>query len=263
MKENSLLRIAKYAALEAAKIHKKYFKSIELQVVSKEKSYDRLTTSDIEAEKEIVRCIKKEYPLHNIMGEEEDYESNDSEYLWVIDPLDGTNNFSAGFPVFSVSIAVYKQNKAVIGVVYDVLREEMFSAQLNGGAFLNDIPISVSQVELMADALLITGFYYERGEMMKKTLDQMRQFFEKEVIGIRRTGSAALDLCYIAAGRATGYWELQLSPWDFAAGRLIVEEAGGSITNTKNCDLGLKKEGVLATNGRIHNLMLSVINQNT
>jgi len=251
--------IAIKAAREAGKIHKKYFRT-DFKVKRKSKSYDLVTVVDIEAEETIASIIRNNFPKHNILGEESKYEKTDSEYKWIIDPLDGTNNFSNGIPIFCVSIALAKDNEIILGVVYSVVHDELFCAEKNKGAYLNGKRIKVSSADKLTDSLLITGFYYNRGEEMTETLDKVRQFFLKDVVGVRRFGSAALDLCYVGCGRATGFWEFELSPWDFAAGKLIIEEAGGRVTGENGRPLDInKKTFVVASNSKIHDKMLSIL----
>ena len=213
------LDIAIFAAKEAGKIHRKYFQT-DIQIETKSSSFDLLTIADIESEKVIISAIKNHFPEHNFLAEENKYEKTNSEFTWVIDPLDGTNNFVSRMPIFCSSIALACNNKIILGVVYDVMRDELFTAEKSKGAFLNGKPIRVSSMENLEKSLLITGFYYDRGDEMLKTLDNIRKFFLKPIMGFRRLGAAALDLCYIACGRASGFWEFELSPWDFAAGKL-------------------------------------------
>lgn len=256
------LDLAKKAARMAGLIHKKYFNS-RLKIETKSSSFDLLTIADKESERRIVSLIKKYFPEHNILAEENIYKKTNSDYLWIIDPLDGTNNFVSGLPIFCVSIALAYKNEIIAGAVFDVTRNELFYAQKNKGAFLNGRRIGVSSVDTLKRALIITGFYYNRGKEMLKTLENIKRFLLKNIIGIRRLGSAALDLCYIACGRATGFWEFQLSPWDYAAGRLLIEEAGGRITGKNGEEVSLMKESfVVASNGRIHQQMLRVLNAN-
>jgi len=197
-----------------------------------------------------------------ISADENTYESTGSEYTWAIDPLDGTNNFVSGLPIFCASIALLRKNEVIAAAIYDVTRDELFYAQKNKGAFLNGKRIHVSSVDTFTKALLITGFYYSRGKEVLETLDAIKRFLFKRVIGLRRLGSAALDLCFVASGRATGYWEFELNPWDFAAGKLIVEEAGGKVTDSRGNKVNpCKKSFIVSSNAKIHNQMLSVINK--
>jgi myo-inositol-1(or 4)-monophosphatase len=257
--DNSLfLRTAVKAAKEAAGIHRRYFNK-DSAVRAKSTHFDLVTRADIEAEQAIADIIKADFPDHNLIAEENQYEKTPSPYSWIIDPLDGTNNFAHGLPVFSVSIALAKQDELLAGTVYDPLRDELFTAVLGGGAYLNSQKISVSANKELTQSLLITGFYYDRSRAMKRTLDDIHTFFTKGIMGLRRFGSAALDLCYVACGRADGFWEFMLNPWDFAAGTLILREAGGTVTDNHGRKRGLAPGYVTASNGLIHAQMLDVV----
>lgn len=248
------------AARAAGRIHLKHFRS-GIGYETKSSSYDLLTAADIEGEEAVVSLIQARHPGHNILAEEGRYESTSSEYTWVIDPLDGTNNFASGLPIFCVSIALLRGDDVVLGVVYDPTRDELFRAESARGAYLNDRRLQVSAVDELSGALLITGFYYDRGESMNRTLREIRVFFDQRILGLRRLGAAALDLCYVAAGRAGGFWEFELSPWDFAAGKLIVEEAGGRISDKAGGPVRVREKSfVVASNGRIHQKMLDILN---
>ena len=232
-------RIAIKAAKEAGKIILNYYLK-NVNAFSKKNTYDLVTKADIDAESKIITILKDKFPEHSILTEESGEERNESDYLWIIDPLDGTNNFYHKFPMFCVSIALYKKGKPLIGVVFDPIKKELFSAEKNKGAYLNDKQIKVSSTNSLNKSLLALGFYYERGSLMRKSLGQMKKFFYENVHGIRRTGSAALDLCYTACGRFDGYWELKLNPWDYAAGSLILTY-------------------VAASNGKIHKYMIRIL----
>ncbi len=255
------LNVAIKAAKEAGKIHKKYFRS-GFKVKTKSTSFDLLTVADTEAEKAVVSLIRRRFPGHNFLCEEYRYAKTGSEYTWIIDPLDGTNNFASGMPIFCASVALIHKDKVLAGAIYDVTRDELFYAQRGKGAFLNGRRIRVNSSGSLRESLLITGFYYSRSEEMIKTLETIKRFFLKHILGLRRLGAAALDLCYVACGRAGGFWEFELSPWDFAAGKLIVEEAGGKVSDQRGEKVPLtKKYFVVASNGRIHKQMLAVINR--
>ncbi len=252
------VEVAVKAAREAGEIHKRFFSS-DLKVKTKGKSYDLVTIADVESEDRIVAIIREYFPDHNFLGEEAKYEETSSGYRWIIDPLDGTNNFIAGLPIFCVSIALAKGDEVIAGVIYDPMRDAIFCAEKGKGATMNGKTISVTNVEELSRAILITGFYYDRGKKMVKTLDQIRQFFELNIMGLRRFGAAALDLCYVACGRASGFWEFELSPWDFAAGKLIVEEAGGKVTDSGGKPVEMEKGFIVASNGKIHEKMLEIL----
>ena len=254
------LDIAKSAARKAGGVHRKYF-SRDKKVRAKSASFDLVTIADTEAEKAAVALIRKTFPDHNFLAEENKYPQKDSDYTWVIDPLDGTNNFANNLPFFCAAVGLVHKNQVIAGAVYDVSRDELFYAQKGKGAFLNGKRIRVSSAANLKEALLITGFYYDRGRNMIETLNQIKRFHFNNFIGIRRFGAAALDLCYVASGRAAGFWEFMLNPWDFVAGKLILEEAGGKVTGRNNESVPLlEKSYIVASNINIHKAMLKVIN---
>ena len=248
------------AAKEAGKILLHYY-SKSVNARSKGDTYNLVTAADIASDQEIIRIIKTRYPSHSLLTEESGEKINSTEYCWIIDPLDGTNNFYHRFPMFCVSVALYKNGNPLIGVVFDPLKKELFYAEKNGGAYLNTKKIEVSTANKLNKSLLAVGFYYERGILMRKTLNQMKKFFYENVHGIRRTGSAALDLCYTACGRVDGYWELKLNPWDYAAGSLIVMEAGGKVTDTQGKNYDLMMKNIVASNRKIHKEMIKVLGE--
>jgi myo-inositol-1(or 4)-monophosphatase len=253
------LDVAIKAAKEAGSIHVRHFRS-KIEPKEKTSSYDLVTAADLEAEKRIVSVIREKFPSHNFLCEESKYEKTDSEYTWVIDPLDGTNNFASGLPVFCVSIALLKNGGPVAAVIYDPSRYEVFTAVKGKGAYLNGARINASNADSLKKAILVTGFYYDRGENMIGNLEWIKSFFLKRVMGIRRFGAAALDLAYVAAGRVSGFWEFNLSPWDFAAGKLLIEEAGGLVTTREGGAVDpFKSSFVVASNGKIHKEILEVL----
>ncbi|MGQ9694776.1 MAG: inositol monophosphatase family protein [Thermodesulfobacteriota bacterium] len=217
-----------------------------------------VTEMDFLTEEIITSLIKKHFPNHNILAEEKVNWQGDSAYRWIIDPLDGTTNYAHGFPIFCVSIALEKDNEIILGIVYDPMREELFIGEKGKGARLNGQKIHVSSVPKLSQSLLATGFPYDLRESSKNNFDHFRNFALR-VHAVRRAGSAALDLCYVAAGRFDGFWEMKLGPWDFAAGSLIVKEAGGKVTDFGGHPLNLNSGHVLASNGKIHQEMLSII----
>lgn len=264
---SEFLKNAIKMAKMAGSIHMKYFNK-QINVKSKTLAHDKVTNVDIEAEQAIIAMIKNKFPSHNILAEEHDYKatasaySKYSEYTWIIDPLDGTNNYAHSFPIFCVSIALARKEEVIVGVVYDPLRKELFYAAEGNGAFLNKNQINVSSNKELIECLLITGFFYDRSEMMIKTLKQIKKFYLRGITGLRRTGSAALDICYLACGRADGFWELKLSTWDFAAACYIVKQAGGLVTDAQGLPLKLSPSSILAANNMvIHQQMLRVLQE--
>lgn len=220
-----------------------------------------VTDADHRAEQCIIDVVRNAFPTHLILAEERGLiEQSPSRYKWVIDPLDGTTNFAHGFPAYCVSIGVECEGVGIIGVVYDPTRDELFTAQLGHGAQLNGAPISVSSTDHLDQALLVTGFAYDIRETPNNNLNHFTQFALK-VQGLRRTGTAALDLCYVAAGRFDGFWEVKLNPWDMAAGVVIVREAGGTVTNFAGHHHSIYGHELVASNGPIHQAMLHVLQE--
>jgi myo-inositol-1(or 4)-monophosphatase len=222
---------------------------------------DLVTDADQAAERCIIDLIKQQYPSHRILAEEQGAAVHTtSSYQWIIDPLDGTTNFAHGFPFYGVSIAVERNGTCVIGVVLDPVRDELFTARIGHGAHLNGNPIKISRVAHLDQALLVTGFAYDIRETANNNLDHFARFALKAQ-GVRRTGSAALDLCYVAAGRFDGFWEVRLNPWDMAAGAVILREAGGTVTDFSGTGHSIYGKELVASNGSIHRPMLEVLRE--
>jgi len=217
-----------------------------------------VTDVDIASEQLIRDAIATHYPRHEVLAEESGLSESKSEYRWVIDPLDGTTNFTHGYPVFCVSIALERQGETILGVVYDPMRDELFAAERGGGAALNHRPIRVSKIDDLMQSLLSTGFPYNIKTSTLTNLDHWANF-AMNAQAVRRDGAAAIDLCYVACGRYDGFWELNLSPWDTAAGALIVEEAGGRVTDFSGNSFSNYTPQVLASNGFIHERMIEVL----
>jgi myo-inositol-1(or 4)-monophosphatase len=219
---------------------------------------DLVTSVDREAEQRIVEVLRNRFPDHSILAEEEtDRVGIENRHRWIIDPLDGTTNFAHGYPQFSVSIALEFDGGVILGLVYDPLRGECFQAVKGEGATLNDSAIRISGVKELDKALLATGFPYDQRERADFYLSFFKAFMTRSQ-GIRRNGSAALDLCYVACGRLDGFWELKLRPWDTAAGALIVEEAGGRLSDFSGNNFSIWGNQTLASNGFIHNEMAAI-----
>lgn len=224
---------------------------------------DLVTEADLASERLIIDRIKSHYPRHTILAEESGITQNlagnpdSSEWKWIVDPLDGTTNFAHGYPCFCVSIALERNGQVEIGVVYDPTRDEIFAAERGEGATLNGRRIRVSEVEELNSAMLCTGFPYDVRERPHFALDFSN--FTMRAQAVRRDGSAALDLAYVACGRFDGFWEDGLNPWDVAAGVLLIEEAGGRITNFSGGLLDLYTPKVLVSNGLIHEEMMRVL----
>lgn len=219
-----------------------------------------VTDADRAAEECVVSAIRSNFPRHRLLAEEGGALATDaSPYQWIIDPLDGTTNFAHGFPFFSVSIALEYAGSCVLGVVLDPVRNELFTAELGRGAWLNGAPIRVSAIDTVNQALLVTGFAYDIRDNPNNNLDHFSRL-SLRAQGVRRTGSAALDLCYVAAGRFDGFWEVRLQPWDMAAGFVILREAGGVATSFEKGTFSIYGQQLVATNGRIHDEMLALLN---
>lgn len=228
-------------------------------IETKSQETDLVTKYDREAEAVIVEGLRARYPRHRILAEEGGERPGDRDApLWIIDPLDGTTNFAHGLPLFSVSIACVVGGSARVGVVYAPALGFRFAAVRGGGATCNGRPIGVSQTAALDSALLTTGFPYDRRTSPENNLAQFVSL-KKRARGIRRLGSAALDLSLVAAGKFDGYWEMKLKPWDIAAGLLLCEEAGGQISNWSGGPVDLFRGEVLATNRHIHPSMLAVL----
>ncbi|MCI0706803.1 MAG: inositol monophosphatase [Ignavibacteriae bacterium] len=255
---STLLELATETAIAAGRFLK--------QNVGKIKQIDRklgqetnlVTEIDRKAESMIIERIRKRYPQHGFLGEESGGQETDSEYKWVIDPLDGTTNFTHGLPIFCVSVGLEHKGELLLGVVYDPNMDELFTTEKDGGAFLNNKRIHVSTTNKLGESLLVTGFPYD----IKTRTDGIVAHFEnflKASQAVRRLGSAALDLCYVAAGRFDGYWENSLNPWDMAAGVLLVQEAGGTVSDFRGFPSTIYQKPVLATNGKIHEQMIEML----
>jgi myo-inositol-1(or 4)-monophosphatase len=217
-----------------------------------------VTEMDRRSEQIIVETISRAFPDHAVMAEEETNIRNGSAYTWIVDPLDGTTNYAHGYPNFAVSIGLEHDGVIIIGVVYDPLRNELFTAVRGKGAFLNGKQIRVSAHDRLIRSLLATGFPYDRATHPENNLDYFAALLMASQ-EIRRSGSASLDLCSVAAGRLDGYWELKLHPWDVAGGSLIVREAGGMVSDFTGSGFSIHDKEILASNGLIHRQALDIL----
>lgn len=220
---------------------------------------DLVTEMDQRSEEMIIAAIKGDFPQDGFIAEEGDRQEGSSGYQWIIDPLDGTTNYAHGYPCFTVSIALEKEGEIILGVVYNPILNELFRGEKGKGAFRNNRRITVSSTGELAKSLLATGFPYD---VQEDPVNNLRHFsgFLLKAQAIRRAGSAALDLCYVAAGIFDGFWELKLNPWDVAAGSLLLTEAGGMVTDFKGGPWDHYSKEILASNGAIHAQMVSVLN---
>ena len=254
------LEIIKKVGLEAAFNGAKVTSSLlgRISHINKKGTIDLLTEADTGSEQAIINTIRERFPDHSILSEETGEINQNPEYEWIIDPLDGTTNFAHGINHYAISIAFTISKKIVVAIVLNPKANELFTAVLGKGAALNGNVIKVSTVDSVSESLLVTGFPYNFKEIFENVLARFSNCL-KAAQGIRRYGSAALDLCYIACGRFDGFWEQNLKPWDTAAGFLIATEAGAVVTDFSNLPYEMENKEILATNGKIHGQMLSLL----
>lgn len=254
---NPMLDIAIHAARNAGDIIQRAAGNISQLTINLKTKNDYVTSVDSMAEQEIITVISTAFPQHGFLAEERG-EVPGNDYLWIIDPLDGTTNFLHGFPVYAVSIALQYKNKLKLAVVYDPLKDELFSAERGGGAMLNNRKIRVTQPNNLKGTLIGTGFPFKSRQNLATYL-AMFSALVGDTAGIRRAGAAALDLAYVASGRLDGFWEIGLHPWDMAAGCLLIQEAGGVLTDFSFKDRYLQSGNLIAGSPRIHQLMYKAI----
>jgi len=257
-----MLTIATRAARNAGDIILRASEHVSQIQIDNKEQHDFVTEVDRQAENEIIKVLRGAFPDHAILGEESGQHegSEDNEYTWIIDPLDGTTNFLHGFPHYAVSIALKHKNRLEVGVIYDPSRNDLFSATRGGGAMLNNRRIRVTKQASLQGALIGTGFPFKVSQ--QKYLDAYLDMFRAvctNTSGIRRTGSAAIDLAYLAMGRLDGFWEVDLKSWDIAAGALIVKEAGGVVTDFSFNDNYLESGNIIAANPKMHQLIYQLI----
>jgi myo-inositol-1(or 4)-monophosphatase len=251
-----LLGVAREAADAAGEIIRANWD--QPKTIDYKDAIDLVTSVDRESERKIAEIIQRNFPNHSILAEEAtNVEGTQNEYRWIVDPLDGTTNFAHGYPQFCVSIALECAGEVILGLVDDPIRRERFSAIRQHGATLNGKAIRTSTANELDKSLLATGFPYDQREHADFYLSYFRAFMTR-CQGIRRGGSAALDLCYVACGRLDGFWELKLKPWDTAAGALIVAEAGGKLSDFAGKPFSIWGNETLATNGSIHDEMVKI-----
>ncbi len=251
--------VAVSAARAAGQILMDNLGTLSPDEINSKMRFDFVTRVDKESEARIVEILRKAFPDHGFLAEEA-HRDHVGGFRWIIDPLDGTTNYIHSVPIFSVSIAMEIDGEPVLGVVYDPVRQELFTAEKSGGAFLNERPIRVSPVALPEAALLATGFPFR----VKHLLESYQRSFHRlfmQVSGIRRAGSAALDLCYVACGRFDGFWELDLKPWDLAAAKVILEEAGGIMTDFAGGNDVLNTGNTVASNGLLHPMLMETVRE--
>lgn len=226
--------------------------------IVKKGAIDLVTEADLAAEQAILGIIGEAFPKDSILSEEAGRREEPSQRIWIIDPLDGTTNYAHGFPFFAVSIALSIEEEVVMGVVYNPRMAELFRGEKGQGARLNNVPIAVTETPALHDALLATGFPYDVHENSQRVMTLFERFLVRAQ-GIRRLGTAALDMCYVAAGRLDGFWEQDLKPWDTAAGDIILREAGGRVTTFSGAAYTPYEKTVATSNGLIHDHMISVL----
>ncbi len=253
-----LLATAVEAVMRAGEVQMEHFG--QKFRIDKKGAIDLVTEIDIEIERGFRAMIAERFPDHDVLGEEFGGESGDRvpRFCWVFDPIDGTTNYAHGLPIFCASLALEIDGEPVVGAIYDPTRRELFTAERGQGAWLNGVPLRVSQAASLIDSLLVTGFHYDVQKDPGEVIEMFAAFISR-ARAVRRLGSAALDLCYVAAGRFDGFWERKLKPWDVAAGALIVAEAGGQVTAMSGSRYGSREGSVLASNGLIHAEMLETI----
>ena len=254
-----MIKTAIEAAKEAGRFLKQHVGKVrDIQRKSGQEK-NLVTEIDKRSEEIIIGIIKQHYPTHDILAEESGTErGTKSEYKWIIDPLDGTTNFTHALPVFCVSIGIEWKGQIIAGVIYDPNFDELFTAEKGNGALLNGKRIKVSQTGSLNQSLLVTGFPYNITENPDHAIEHFYNFLMKAQ-AVRRMGSAAIDMAYVAAGRYDGFWEVALHPWDMAAGALLIEEAGGKLTNFSGSTFDLYQKQIVTSNGKIHNEMLEVL----
>jgi myo-inositol-1(or 4)-monophosphatase len=251
---SKLIEVAVEAAHSAGAILREYYgkeKRVEFKG-----EIDLVTEVDKKSEKTIVEILKGHFPDHSILAEEGSNSRESSDYKWIIDPLDGTTNYAHDYPFFAVSIGLEKAGEILAGVVYHPIWNELFVAEKGGGAFLNGRRIQVSRVENLRRSLITTGFPYDLNQIPPEAFAYFKNFINSAQ-AIRRDGSAALDMCFLAMGKMDGFWEMGLKPWDTAAGLIIVQEAGGRVTNFRSNSYSIYEKEILASNGLIHEQMRS------
>jgi len=254
---NPTINIAVRAARQAGSVIMRSFHRLDTLTVSEKQVNDYVSEVDRNAEQAIIDIIRRAHPGHAILAEESGMHGKD-DFQWVIDPLDGTTNYLHGFPQFAISIALKQRGRLEVGVIYDPVRDEMYTASRGSGALLNDRRLRVTDQKTLKGALLGTGIPFRDQRYMDAYLGMLRDL-TKETAGVRRPGSAALDFAYVAAGRLDGFWELGLSEWDFAAGALLVQEAGGVVSDIGGGSRHLETGNVITAGVRLHRLMVDTI----
>ena len=253
------LKIAQEAALLGGAILKQLFGHLHT-IEEKGRSGDLVTEADRGSEEVIIKHLTHYCPTHQILAEESGLSHSPSEFIWAVDPLDGTTNYAHQYPMAAVSIGLLHKQKPILGVIYNPFSEELYTAAKGLGAKLNQTPIQVSCIKDLEKSLLATGFAYDRRETPDNNYAEFCHFTHITQ-GVRRAGAASLDLAYVACGRIDGYWERGLKPWDIAAGAIIVEEAGGMVSAYDSTEMDIKSGSILTSNGHIHREMSNILSK--
>lgn len=264
---DSILKDAVEAARAGGAVLRHYFDqgvTIRNKSVDGGKTYDLVSDADDESEQAIETFLRQAYPTHELMGEEALQDGDvTAKHLWIIDPLDGTNNFAHRIEHFAVSIGYYENGVAMAAAVLNPISDDLFTATRGGGAFRNGRPVRVSDTESFNRAMIGCGFYYDRGAMMRATLAAIDDCFANDIHGIRRFGTASLDLCMVGCGMLDAFFEFKLSVWDFAAGALFVTEAGGEVSDAKGSPLPIGTSSVLASNRKLHDSVRAITSKHS
>jgi len=250
---NKIYQVALCAAYHSGQILSQYYG--QLKHVEKKGAIDLVTEADLASEKAVKKIIQDQYPEHGIIAEESGIQTTQTPYEWIIDPLDGTTNYAHQIPVFAVSIAFVVDKRPVVGIVFNPVSQDLFTAIKGQGAYYNRQSIRVSQAEKLSESVLVTGFPYNLNEIIESLMIRFSNCLQAAQ-AVRRLGAAALDLCFVASGKFEGFWEQNLKPWDTAAGMLIAQEAGAHITNFSNEAYHYEMPEIVATNGFIHQDLL-------
>jgi len=250
----NFLETAKTAALESGKILLDNFGKVSKEEIRKKAATDFISFVDESSEKKIIEIIYSFFPHHTVLAEEGGVVDKKSDYVWIIDPLDGTTNYLHSVPVFAISIALQYKNNTVLGVVYDPVHNDLFYAEKGKGTFLNDKSVRISQTQELKESFIATGFPFKSKHKLRGYLDVFQDIFNSS-IGMRRMGAAAIDLAYVACGKFDGFWEIGLAPWDVAAGSILISESGGKVSDFWNNENFKDSSYILATNSYIHQEM--------
>lgn len=253
-----LVNIAISAAKDAGAIIHKYSQQLDRIKVNEKEKNDFVSNVDLQAEQAIIQTIHKAYPDHSILAEESGQLDNNNDYVWIIDPLDGTTNFIHGFPFYCVSIAVKHKGRIEHAAIFDPIKQELFTASRGSGAILNNQRLRVNTDSNFSKTLIGTGFPFRNKNTAQQYFETFTAIFD-QCAGVRRAGAAALDLAYVAAGRLDGFWEFGLKPWDIAAGSLIIKEAGGLVSDTDGQDNYMKNGNIVAGNPKTLKSLLKLI----